>query len=941
MRTGRITLVSAFFLIACEKGSETPVAPAPVAAATVSAIQRAGDLLFARSNCVACHSADASVANRAGSLDAPRLDRIGANANSDGLSTTWISNYLSTSPHVGSTGMRMPNVLHGLSTEENAKNIRQLTAYLSSLRAGITPAHFTTTRPSQMIVGEKLWRTVGCTACHPAIPTEEWLATKWSASELAAFLKDPSSVWPSGQMPKTNLSDEETLSLTSWLLRGQARHADGSIALTKEPGVAVDYFEGPFQGIGPSAIDVPTRSGVIEQIGILPFARADVWGARYKATLTIPTEGSWTLWLGSDDGSSLSIDGNVLIESPGVHGTDWKKSTLMLTAGPHEILVTYFQGAGNADLRVDWKGPAQDRQEIPASAYTREAIELRPPAADHAEFTKADIAQGRELFVQVGCVQCHGSPENVKPAETATTKAYAALANLNPSRGCLANDPPLAAPDYKFTASERDALRALVANAKSLLAPLPPEESLALHLLALNCTGCHSRQDVGQPTTEAMSLFAGTADLGEQGRVPPTLNHAGAKLRTSAITEILAGNGRVRPYVLTRMPLFGAASSQPLPALLAAADHAPREETDSVMTDEIVAAGTRLAGLDGLACITCHGISGYPSLGVPAVDLSYTYARLRHSWFEKYMRNPAAIYPGTRMPTFWQAGQRIQPEVCAGDPTKQIDAIWTYLSLGSSMPLPKGMIAGNEYDLMPQGRPIVLGTFMDGLSARCFAVGFPEQVHFVYDGDHRRTAKAWRGKFMDAAGTWFGRAGLLCEPAGIDVIDFALGDAVAIMPNSQANWPEKSGREAGWRFLGSDRDSAGVPTFRTANDTLYIEERIAPVAAVGGAHLVREFIIRAKSEPVGVTVRAWTAPGIVAGTGVAGIGAGNAATPNIVGWKAENGPTIFVTGGPAFVRKSDANNPTSPRELLVPVGFRTGSDPERPYEARIRLEYVW
>jgi hypothetical protein len=194
---------------------------------------------------------------------------------------------------------------------------------------------------------------------------------------------------------------------------------------------------------------------------------------------------------------------------------------------------------------------------------------------------------------------------------------------------------------------------------------------------------------------------------------------------------------------------------------------------------------------------------------------------------------------------------------------------------------------------------------------------------------------------MDAAGTWFGRAGLLCEPAGIDVIDFALGDAVAILPDSQANWPEKSGREAGWRFLGSDRDSAGVPTFRTANDTLYIEERIAPVAAVGGAHLVREFIIRAKSEPIGVTVRAWTAPGIVAGTDVDGSGERNTATPNIVGWKAENGPTIFVTGGPAFVRKSDANNPTSPRELLVPVGFRTGSDPERPYEARILLEYAW
>ena len=931
MRTGRITLLSAFFLIACEKGSETPVAPAPVAAATVSAIQRAGDLLFARSNCVACHSADVSVSNRAGSLDAPKLDRIGSRA-----SSSWISNYLSAPAHTGSTGMRMPNLLRGMGSDANAKTVRQLTAYLSSLQAGSTSTPFLTTRPSQISAGEKLWLSVGCTACHPAAPSDDWLGAKWNASDLVSFLKNPTSVWPSGQMPKTNLSDEETQALASWLLRSQGQRADGSSALTKAPGITVDYFEGAFEGVGPNANDVPTRSGIIDQVGLPSFARDDAWGARYKATLTIPTDGSWTLWLGSDDGSSLSIDGNVLVKNPGVHGPDWKKGTLTLTAGPHEILVTYFEGAGNAGLRVDWSGPNQDRQQIPASAYTREAIELRPPVADNAQFTKADIAEGRELFIQVGCVQCHGSPEVALSAETAAPKIYTPLENLDPSRGCLANDPPLAAPDYKFTASERDALRALVANAKSLLAPLPAEESLALHLLALNCTGCHSRQDVGQPTTEAMALFAGTADLGEQGRVPPTLNNAGAKLRTSAITEILAGNGRVRPYVLTRMPLFGTASSQPLPALLAAADHAPRDETDSVMTDEIVAAGTRLAGLDGLACITCHGISGYPSLGVPAVDLSYTYARLRHSWFEKYMRNPAAIYPGTRMPTFWQAGQRIQPEVCAGDPTKQIDALWTYLSLGSSMPLPKGMIAGNEFDLMPQERPIVLGTFMNGLSARCFAVGFPEQVHFVYDGDHRRTAKAWRGKFMDAAGTWFGRAGLLCEPAGIEVIDFPLGDAVAILPNSQAKWPEKSGREAGWRFLGSDRDSTGVPTFRTADNTLYIEERIAPAPAIGGAHLVREFIIRAKNEPMGVNIRAWTAPEIerIAGASNAGTAVQNS-------WKAQSGPTIFVTGGPAFVRAVDTSDQTSASELLVPVGFRTGSDPERPYEARIRLEYVW
>lgn len=919
-------LVSAFFLIACDKGSETPVAPTSVAAANVSTTQRAGDLLLARSNCTACHAAEAAVIARAGALPAPRLDRIGAR-----VSASWLSQYLESSVHIGATGMRMPNLLHHLAPETKQQSIRELTAYLSSLRGGPTLTAFATTRPSQMLFGEKLWRTVGCTACHPVAPDEAWLASKWNAPELVAFLKNPASVWPGGQMPTTALADEEAQSLTAWLLRGQGRSADGSVSLTKEPGVAVDYFEGAFGGIGPSAADTPMRSTVIDQMGVPPFARADVWGTRYKSTITIPTTGQWTIWLGSDDGSSLSIDGELLIESPGMHGTDWKKATRTLAAGPHEIAVTYFEGAGDAFLEVHWQGPNQIRQKIPPAAFTREAIALHSPSLDLPAANQADIDAGRALFAQVGCMQCHGFPEIESATGTHGLKSFKPLANLDPSRGCLANDPPDTVPDYGFQPSERDTLRSLVSTAKSLASPLPAEESLALHLLALNCTGCHSRQEVGQPTVDAMALFTGTADLGEQGRVPPDLTDAGAKFRTSAIARILAGNGRVRPYMLTRMPVFGAAASEPLPDLFAAADHAPRDESDPVISDEMVAAGTRLAGLDGLACITCHGISGYPSLGVPAVDLSYTYARLRHSWFDRYMRNPAAINPGTRMPTFWQQGQRIQPEVCGGDPGKQIDALWTYLSLGSSMPLPKGMVAGSEYALMPQTRPIVLGTFMDGLSARCFAVGFPEQVHFVYDGDHRRTAKAWRGQFMDAAGTWFGRAGLLCEPAGIQVIDFPAGDAVAVLANSQSAWPTTAGRDMGWRFLGSDRDTAGVPTFRTCSSglasDLYIEERIAPAAAVGGAHLVRDFIIRSKTEPIGVTVRAWVAANITA--------AGS------TGWSADNGPTIFVTGGPAFVRAGDASTAASANELLVPVGFRTGSDPERPYEARIRVEYVW
>ena len=930
-----ISLGIACFLIACgEEGSQKPTVTTTAATSSDARFQTAGDLLLARSNCIACHSADNAVIARVGSLRAPRLDNIGRR-----ISTQWISQYLASGSHTGATGMRMPNLMHGLAPEAKQRTVRELTAYLSSLRAGPACAPITTTRPSQMQAGEKLWKTVGCATCHAAVD-ENWLAKKWNASELTSFLQDPSAVWPDGQMPAMNLSSDEAQAIAAWLLRGQACNDDGSLALTKAPGVAVDYFEGDFQGVGPSATDVPTQSAFVENITLPSFVRADAWGLRFAATLTIPTTGDWTFIIGSDDGSSLSIDGELIADNPGVHGMDWKQGTRALTAGPHEILVTYFEGAGDSSLAVKWQGPNVDRQTIPSSAFTREAIELRSPSRDETSFATADIAAGRALFARLGCVQCHSSTDRSSATDTSVARIFKPLLELDLARGCLAIDPQIDVPDYDFQPRDRDALRELLSNAKSLSTPLAASDSLALHMLGLNCTACHSRQDVGQPTADALALFTGTADLGEQGRVPPTLTGAGAKLRTSAIATILAGNGRVRPYLLTRMPRFGATASAPLPALFATADRAPRDEPAVAISPELVAAGMRLAGADGLSCITCHGISGYPSLGVPAIDLSYTYARLRPSWFTRYMKNPSAIDPGTRMPTFWLPDQRIQTDVCGGDAAKQIDALWTYLSLGSSMPLPKGLVAGNEFALAPTERPIVLGTFMDGLSARCFAVGFPEQIHYVYDADHRRTAKAWRGKFMDAAGTWFGRAGLLCQPAGIDVLDFPPNDSIAVLTTAQNAWPTVAGRQAGWIFLGNDRDAAGVPTFRTQGGAadLYIEERIAPVAAIGGAHLVRDFVIRAKSEPKDVFVRAWIAQSIASTT----------STPGTSGWTADNGPTIFVSGGPAFVRTiADADatqsqsNSLSTRELLVPVGFRTGSDSQRPYEARIRLEYVW
>ncbi len=63
--------------------------------------------------------------------------------------------------------------------------------------------------------------------------------------------------------------------------------------------------------------------------------------------------------------------------------------------------------------------------------------------------------------------------------------------------------------------------------------------------------------------------------------------------------------------------------------------------------------------------------------------------------------------PGTRMAAFFSGGKSARTDVLDGDASQQIDAIWTYLSLGAAMPLPAGLVVDPAtYDLDPIDRPM-------------------------------------------------------------------------------------------------------------------------------------------------------------------------------------------------------------------------------------------
>ena len=149
------------------------------------------------------------------------------------------------------------------------------------------------------------------------------------------------------------------------------------------PGIFAEYFDN--EGISfstasmPDLIDrVPDHVRIENSLAYSssnnPYSGLDDrfknnWGARFSGLIDIPENGNWTLYLDTDDGSELWIDGQSVIQNYGSHGMREYSATINLTAGLHDFKIEFFQGGGPHGLRFSWEGPNVSKATIPASAF--------------------------------------------------------------------------------------------------------------------------------------------------------------------------------------------------------------------------------------------------------------------------------------------------------------------------------------------------------------------------------------------------------------------------------------------------------------------------------------------------------------------------------------------------------------------------------------------
>mgnify|MGYP005841273621 CR=1 FL=1 len=97
---------------------------------------------------------------------------------------------------------------------------------------------------------------------------------------------------------------------------------------------------------------------------------SETFGVKLTGRITIPTDGAWTFYTNSDDGSDLWINGSRIVDNDGLHAMRERSGTVTLTAGEHDIMMRCFEHGGGVGLIASWAGPGVSKQVIPGSVLT-------------------------------------------------------------------------------------------------------------------------------------------------------------------------------------------------------------------------------------------------------------------------------------------------------------------------------------------------------------------------------------------------------------------------------------------------------------------------------------------------------------------------------------------------------------------------------------------
>ncbi len=273
-------------------------------------------------------------------------------------------------------------------------------------------------------LGQRLIAKNDCKTCHNEKvqtigPSYLQIAERYPWNEASVItlankiIQGGSGIWGSQVMsPHPELPRQDAIEMARYILRldttdiGQREGSGGTpLVMTTPvqevknlfPGLLVEVWTNQ-KGHNKIPVIPPGKRG--NQAGILmefqgidatDFGGLDedfVLHARGYVYIEKEIETGLRIW--SDDGSRVTLDGQIILDNDGLHGTEMKQTMVRLSKGYHPIWIEYLQGKGGRYLSFEWKPEgAADWTGLPSDI-------LLHSADDH------DILKGKTLSLAVG-----------------------------------------------------------------------------------------------------------------------------------------------------------------------------------------------------------------------------------------------------------------------------------------------------------------------------------------------------------------------------------------------------------------------------------------------------------------------------------------------------------------------------------------------------------
>ena len=127
-------------------------------------------------------------------------------------------------------------------------------------------------------------------------------------------------------------------------------------------GLRFGYYEGEWMEIPDFDKLEPVASGIVNMVTDKVDApmREDHFGLVLFGYLNIEKTGPHRLYLNSDDGSKMYIDGQLVVDNDGSHSSKVEKGTVVLEAGKHHIRIEYFDDYGGDSLSAGFVDKEQN-----------------------------------------------------------------------------------------------------------------------------------------------------------------------------------------------------------------------------------------------------------------------------------------------------------------------------------------------------------------------------------------------------------------------------------------------------------------------------------------------------------------------------------------------------------------------------------------------------